>query len=146
MTMAVGGSLIAEDGIFATNRLAIGTTDDDPGYSLTVKGKIHVQEVRVDLLGAVAPDYVFVPGYDLKTLKEIEDHIAENGHLPNIPSAEDMAENGINLKEMNLKLLEKIEELTLHAIDLNKAVQQQKEKNKLLEKRLEKLESLLSKD
>lgn len=66
----------------------------------------------------MAPDYVFKEGYDLKTLDEVKAHIHKEGHLPNIPSAEEMEEEGLNLKEMNLKLLEKIEELTLYVIQL----------------------------
>ncbi|WP_430908526.1 hypothetical protein [Maribacter sp. 2-571] len=96
--------------------VGIGTTT--PDEKLTVKGKIHAQEVRVNLNGAVAPDYVFDAGYRLRSLDEVEQHIAEHGHLPNIPSAAEMEENGVYLKQMNLKLLEKIEELTLYLIQL----------------------------
>jgi len=107
------------------DNVGIGTTS--PDSKLTVKGDIHTNEVKVDLLGAVAPDYVFYKDYDLKSLKTVEDYIETNGHLPNIPSAKKMETEGIMLKEMNLKLLEKIEELTLYAIEQEKEITTQKE-------------------
>ena len=95
-------------------RLGIGTIA--PDAKLTVKGDIHTQEVKVDLNGAVAPDYVFKDDYNLPSLEEVQAYIDTHGHLPNIPSAKEMEANGIGLKAMNLKLLEKIEELTLYIL------------------------------
>ncbi|MEM8848140.1 MAG: hypothetical protein AAFY00_03855 [Bacteroidota bacterium] len=95
--------------------MGIGTTI--PDAKLTVKGNIHAEEVKVDL-SVPGPDYVFKEDYDLKSLEEVQNYIRENGHLPNIPSAKDMEENGIQLGEMNMKLLEKIEELTLYILEL----------------------------
>ncbi|QLE02045.1 hypothetical protein HX109_10945 [Galbibacter sp. BG1] len=109
------------------NRIGIGT--NNPDAKLTVKGNIHAQELKLDLNGSVAPDYVFDKEYPLNSLEAVEQHIIKKGHLPNIPSAKEMERDGINLKEMNLKLLEKIEELTLYVI------QQQKEINQLKEDR-----------
>ncbi|BFP40638.1 hypothetical protein FGF1_14830 [Flavobacteriaceae bacterium GF1] len=100
-------------------KMGIGTTS--PDAKLTVKGNIHAEEVKVDL-NVPAPDYVFKEGYDLKSLQEIQDYIKEHGHLPNIPSAQEMEEDGIELGRMNMKLLEKIEELTLYVIDLKKEI------------------------
>lgn len=121
-------------------KIGIGTTT--PDELLTVKGKIHTQEVLVDLDGAVAPDYVFenyfngfserMPEYRLISLEELETFLKENKHLPNVPSAATMQQEGISLKEMNLILLQKIEELTLYTL------QQQKEINALKEKISEK--------
>lgn len=121
-------------------KIGIGTTA--PDELLTVKGKIHTQEVLVDLDGAVAPDYVFenyfngfsemMPEYRLISLEELEAFLRENKHLPNVPSAATMQAEGISLKTMNLILLQKIEELTLYTL------QQQKEINALKEKISEK--------
>ena len=93
----------------------VGVGTSNPDSKLTVKGNIHAQEVKVDL-SVPGPDYVFKEGYDLKSLKEIQDYIQEHGHLPNIPSAKEMEANGVQLGEMNMKLLEKIEELTLYIL------------------------------
>jgi len=105
---------------------------------LTVKGKIHTQEVLVDLDGAVAPDYVFenyfngisemMPEYSLISLEELEAFLKENNHLPNVPSAETMRTEGISLKKMNLLLLQKIEELTLYTLQQQKEIDALKEK------------------
>lgn len=132
------GTALIEDAIYTNGRIAIGTTEPDPGYALTVKGYVHVQEVKVDLLGVIAPDYVFKEDYQLRTLAQVEDYIDQEGHLPNIPSASEMEKEGVNLKEMNMKLLEKVEELTLYTIAQEKAIKEQ-------EKRLQKLEKLLQK-
>ncbi|WP_298538940.1 tail fiber protein [uncultured Aquimarina sp.] len=137
------GTALIENAIYTNGRIAIGTTEDDPGYALTVKGKVHVQEVKVDLLGVLAPDYVFYEDYKLKTLEQVEDYIDQEGHLPNIPSASEMESQGVNLKEMNMRLLEKVEELTLYTIAQEKAIKEQQEANDALEKRLQKLEKLL---
>ena len=101
-------------------RVGIGVTN--PDASLTVKGNIHAREVRVDLNGVIAPDYVFKADYALRTLEEVDAYVKENSHLPEIPSAAEMESEGIELKEMNLKLLQKIEELTLYTIELNKRI------------------------
>ncbi|MCX2680630.1 tail fiber protein [Galbibacter sp. EGI 63066] len=119
-------------------KVGIGTLN--PDSELAVKGNIHAREVKVDLNGAVAPDYVFKEDYELKTLEEVQMFIQSEGHLPNIPSAKEMEEEGIHLKEMNLKLLEKIEELTLYAIEQHKQNDQQNKFIKALLSRLEKLE------
>lgn len=68
-------------------------------------------------------DYVFKEDYDLPTLQEVEQHIKENGHLKDIPSEAEVLKNGIELGEMNKLLLQKVEELTLYIIDLNKQVE-----------------------
>ena len=130
----VGASLLVNH----LGYVGIGTTT--PDTKLTVKGNIHTQEVKVDLNGAVAPDYVFKDGYNLRSLEEVKEYIQEHGHLPNIPSAKEMETNGIQLKAMNLKLLEKIEEQMLYILELEERIEKQKEFNKTLLKRLEKLE------
>lgn len=124
------------------NKIGIGTKY--PDQLLTVKGTIHSQEVIVDLQGAVAPDYVFEnyyngfstlnSSYDFLSLSEIEKFIEKYHHLPKVPSAKEMEENGLSLKEMNLLLLEKVEELTLHAIQQQKELDTLKERIDLLEK------------
>lgn len=68
------------------------------------------------------PDYVFSPEYRLAPLREVEAFIKANRHLPEVPSAEKIREAGLDLTEMNLKLLQKVEELTLHAIDQEKRI------------------------
>ncbi|KAB5483124.1 tail fiber protein [Flagellimonas hadalis] len=114
--------------------VGIGTTN--PGtYKLAVKGKIRAEEIKVETGWA---DYVFKEGYTLPTLKEVERHIKEKGHLINIPSAKQVEENGIELGEMNKLLLEKIEELTLYLI-------QQRNETEEIKKELLQLKQTLKK-
>ncbi len=128
--------------IRANGDVGIGTTT--PDAKLAVNGNIHTKEIKVDLTNW--PDYVFEDTYTLPTLQEVADHIATKGHLINIPSAAEVEENGIQLGEMNAKLLEKIEELTLYTIAQEKEIkelQKVKAKNSELEARLAKIEALL---
>ena len=94
--------------------VGVGTTA--PDEKLTVNGKIHAKEIKVDL-NVPAPDYVFETDYELPKLKDIQSYIAKHKHLPEVPSAKEMEKNGINLSNMNMLLLKKIEELTLHLIE-----------------------------
>tara|TARA_R110002051_G_scaffold315903_1_gene394876 strand:- start:2677 stop:3810 length:1134 start_codon:yes stop_codon:yes gene_type:complete len=129
--------LQAESNIsFVEGNVGIGTNSFDS--KLTVKGKIHAEEIKVDL-SVPAPDYVFKKDYKLKTLEETQKYINENGHLPNIPSAKELEENGLELGIMNMKLLEKIEELTLYIIQLekeNKKMMEFEERLKSIENKL----------
>ena len=97
----------------SSGRVGIGTTT--PDELLSVKGTIHSKEVKVDM--NFLPDYVFKPGYHLPTLAEVKSYIDKNSHLPEIPSAQEVEKNGLNLGEMNKLLLKKVEELTLYLIE-----------------------------
>ena len=89
--------------------VGIGTTT--PKEKLSVNGNIRAKEIKVET--ANWPDYVFAKDYALPSLKETEQHIQEKGHLPGIPSAQEVKSNGVDLGELNAKLLKKIEEMTL---------------------------------
>jgi hypothetical protein len=118
-----------------------------PDEKLTVKGKIHTQEVRVDMAGPLVPDYVFANDYKLKSLQEVEEFIKENKHLPEIPSAQEIEKNGLMLAEMNMNLLKKIEELTLYSIEQNKRIESQAteiESLKDLVRRVSKIENQIN--
>lgn len=127
------------------NRGKIGIGTKTPDELLTVKGKIHTQEVIVDLNGAVAPDYVFDqyinrseplnPDYRFHSLQELERFIQNNGHLPGVPSASDIEKNGLALKEMNLILLEKVEELTIYTLQQQKEIEALKEEIKAIKEK-----------
>jgi hypothetical protein len=81
-----------------------------------------------------AADYVFDESYNLKSLSEVESYVNEHKHLPGIPSAADMAENGVSVSAMSNMLLEKVEELTLHMIRLEKENEALKAEVKSLKK------------
>jgi hypothetical protein len=107
--------------INSAGNVGIGT--GTPAEKLSVKGKIRAQEIKVE--AANWPDYVFAKDYQLPSLTETENHIKEKGHLPGIPSAEEVKANGVELGEMNAKLLKKIEELTLYLIEIKKENEKQ---------------------
>lgn len=94
-----------------------------PSYPLEVNGTIRAKEVKIESTGWA--DFVFKPEYKLPTLSEVENHILEYGYLPNIPSESKANKEGVNVGEMQVKLLQKIEELTLYVIDLKKESEKQ---------------------
>ena len=118
-------------------------------HKLAIEGSIGAREIKVE--ANEWSDFVFEKEYHLPSLKEVENYIKEKGHLKNIPSAEEVEENGIFLGEMNAKLLQKIEELTLYTISQEKKIQKVEKQNESLkfinlklvelQKRLEKLEN-----
>jgi hypothetical protein len=114
--------------------VGIGTTA--PTYKLSVKGTIGCGEVIVeDVTGW--PDFVFEPTYNLMPLSELNTYIQEHKHLPEIPTTAEVEENGISVGEMNAKLLQKIEELTLYVIEQDKKIDRVLEENQILKKQID---------
>ncbi|RPH31508.1 MAG: hypothetical protein EHM93_13400 [Bacteroidales bacterium] len=113
-----------------TGNVGIGTTN--PTAKLAVNGNIKAKEVNVTLDGWA--DFVFHPTYKLRTLGEVEQFIKANSHLPEIPTAAEVKENGVSLGEMNAKLLQKVEELTLYMIEQQKIIEKQNLRIEKLEK------------
>ena len=105
-----------------SGKVGIGTQASN-SYQLSVSGTIRAKEIKVETDWA---DFVFKDDYQLMKLSDLEQFIQDNGHLPEIPSEVEVEEKGISLGEMNSKLLQKIEELTLYTIQLNKENQQLK--------------------
>ena len=96
----------------------VGIGVDDPTEKLEVDGTVRARKFIAE--SSPWPDYVFFDNYELRSLEETSQFIEENGHLPEVPSAAQVEEEGIELGEMNAILLKKIEELTLHMIEQNK--------------------------
>jgi hypothetical protein len=107
-------------------------------YGLLVKGGIMTEKIKVALASSTDwADYVFEPTYqqNMLSLREVEQFILEHKHLPNVPSAQEMADNGLDVTKTVAKLMEKIEELTLYAIEMDKQIKQlQTEKEELKKK------------
>ncbi|MEI2738964.1 MAG: hypothetical protein V9F01_09275 [Chitinophagaceae bacterium] len=112
--------------IDASGNISIGTTDPK-GYKLAVAGNIISEKVRVKLQ-ANWPDYVFNQDYKLPSLKEVENFIIKNKHLPGVVSASEVEKEGLDLGDNQSTLLKKIEELTLYIIDQQKEIEKLKEK------------------
>ena len=98
-------------GITGDGKVGIGT--DTPAYKLDVNGTIRANEIIVNTTGA---DFVFDEDYQLPPLEEINTYVSEHKHLPHIPSAIQMQTEGVDLNKLTIKLLQKIEELTLYII------------------------------
>jgi len=126
---------------YVSSDLRIATLTQANGYALSVNGKVACEEVLVED-ATNWPDYVFANDYNLMSLEELEQSIQKNSHLPGLPSASEIEENGIMLGDMQKRLLEKVEELTLYTIAQNKVI------NELLQKveNLEKENAKLGKD
>jgi hypothetical protein len=108
--------------------VAIGTPDPLPGYKLSVNGNMKSRELVIETVGW--PDYVFNTDYKLSTLNDLEKYIQQHKHLPNIPAAAEIEEHGLPVGDIQKKMMEKIEELTLYIIELNKEIQLLKQSNK----------------
>lgn len=103
-----------------------------PGnYNLYVQNGILTEKLRVAVVNSGTwADYVFEKDYELKSLKEVEEFINSNKHLPEVPSAKEVEKSGVDMVEMDATLLKKIEELTLYIIEQDKRIEQLEKKNK----------------
>ena len=128
-TVGYGTIALNEDG----GNVSIGTINAPTSYKLAVAGDMIAERVVVKLQSSGWPDYVFTPNYHLSTLPEVEKYIEQNHHLPNVPSAKEVADKGIDVGAMNTKFMEKIEELTLYLIEQNKKLEALEKKNVELE-------------
>jgi ribosomal protein S15P/S13E len=108
----------------------VGIGTYSPDERLTVNGKIHATEIRVNK-AMPAPDYVFKNDYKLLSLAKIERNIKKNSHLSDVPSAVEMKTKGLNVSEMQMLLLEKVEALTLHLIEKDKDIEAERKINRL---------------
>ena len=124
----------------ANGAVGIGATTMPAGYKLAVGGDIIAERVVVKLQSSGWPDYVFSPTYQRASLSELEQYILQHKHLPNIPSAQEVGEKGLDVGAMNAKVMEKIEELTLYMIELQKQNELLKKQNETLLKRVDGLD------
>lgn len=119
-----------------TGSVLIGNTLTPAGYKLFVEQGILTEKIKVAVKNTAEwSDYVFANNYNLLPLREVEQFIDANSHLPGVPSAKEVVNNGINVAQMDAKLLEKIEELTLYIIDMNKRIENLEKENKVLKSR-----------
>jgi len=139
---ATYGAIVAPtSGLIVEGNVGIGTTltNNPNNYKLTVNGKILCEKIKViaDVPGA---DYVFDENYNLTSLNDLDSFITKNKHLPEVPSADEMKKNGIDLTDMNILLLKKVEELTLHLIEQNKQIEELKKENDIFKEKFEIIE------
>jgi hypothetical protein len=118
----ITGSFMANAQVYTapSGNVGIGTTATT-GHKLSVEGKIRAREVFINL--DTWADYVFQPSYKRLTLGELQKYINENSRLPNMPSTEEATDEPMSVGEVQVKLLEKIEELTLYILELNARIE-----------------------
>lgn len=113
----------------------------DASYKLDANGAIKCTKLVIDDWTLdQTPDYVFEEDYELRELPAVEDFIKKNKHLPDVPSAREMTKNGVDLAQMNMTLLKKVEELTLYAVAQNKRIAEQDAALRSLATKVERLE------
>jgi hypothetical protein len=122
--------------VTAEGNVGIGTplNSNPNNYKLAVNGKIGAREIQVEITSPAWPDFVFEDGYETMALEDLEVFIRKERHLPGIPSADEVRNNGVQLGQMNAALLKQIEELTLHMIDLKKECGRLQKRLDVLEK------------
>ena len=102
--------------------------------NLKVSGQILYGSPETEI-----PDYVFKSNYKLMSIQELEQYVSREKHLPNVPKASEIKEKGLNLSEFQMKLLEKMEELTLYTVQQSKTIKEQRERLSVLEQAVERL-------
>lgn len=144
MTFDVNSGKTGDLALTASGKVGVGTT--------TPVSKFHVEggDIRVsggsfidDGTTLNVPDYVFDESYSLMPLPELARYIREQKHLPNVPSAADVKAKGLNMSQMQMRLLEKVEELTLYTLEQHDTISTLRSQNDELRARLEKIEALL---
>ncbi|MGJ1404173.1 hypothetical protein [Sphingobacterium siyangense] len=121
----------------------VGIGTSKPKEMLSVNGKIRAQEIKVETTNW--PDYVFNAGYQLPSLKETAEFIEKHKHLPGVPKAAEVEQDGLSLGEMNKILMQKVEELTLHLIEKDNEIKKQNETIQGVLEQMEQLKNLLTK-
>ena len=127
----MNGETSIKHNAFVGEKLGVNTASIPTDYHLAVNGAIIAEEIRVELNNNW-PDYVFDTTYQLKSIPELTDFIEKNNHLPGMPSADKINDEGYHLGEIQRKMMEKIEELTLYIIQLH-------DSNELLKEEIQKL-------
>lgn len=116
----VNGKVTGTYGEFSQSVMIYGAVRIGNGFECSATGEVKAKSLKITLDGW--SDFVFDDGYRLPTLAELEQYVKANRHLPDIPSAAEVEQEGVDLGQMNAKLLQKVEELTLYVIDLQKQI------------------------
>lgn len=135
-TLELGANNASVLKINPAGSVLIGTTNTPAGYKLYVEQGILTEKIKVAVKNTAEwSDYVFANNYNLLPLTDVETFIKTNQHLPGVPSANEVVNDGINVAKMDAKLLEKIEELTLYLIEMNKRIDALEQENAVLKRK-----------
>ena len=138
LSISFSAGEIFESNLIVNGNVGIGVAN--PTNRLEVNGTVRAKKIIVEPEDWA--DFVFANDYELPSLSEVESHIEAQGHLPGIPSAAEATTNGVNLAEINAKLLQKIEELTLYVIEQNNRLKVQSEEINSLKGRIGNLQQI----
>jgi hypothetical protein len=135
-TDIITGNTFGGSALYINNNQQVGIGTTNPGsFKLAVEGSLGARKIHVTLNNPW-PDYVFSKKYSLLPISQLELFVKKNNHLPNVPTAEEVKAKGIELGEMTEKLLEKVEELSLYIIALNKRMEDLQKENTAIRKAL----------
>jgi hypothetical protein len=138
--LKANGDMVINNGVqdifhlYSNGVLSLRGDNSDENFRVETSGLVRCRKIKVD--SEIWPDYVFESDYSLMPLEKLEKYIEENNHLPNVSNQETMVKEGIDLGEMNLKLMEKVEELTLYMIQQNKELKKLKKEVEVLKSKL----------
>jgi len=116
----VGVKVVVPDISFLQAYSVVNSVTNQDMFKVMSNGHVFAQDMTIQL--APFPDYVFAKEYELMSIKQLGDYISKNKHLPNMPTAKKVEKEGVSVGELQLKLVEKVEELTLYIIDLQKQI------------------------
>ncbi len=132
---ATTAMVFKNDGVEMPARLVIGDVEARDGYRLFVQEGILTEKVKIAVKTTTDwSDHVFQPGYRLMSLEDIAEFVRINKHLPGVPSAKEMVAGGLDVAKTDAILLEKIEEITLHLIEMNHELEKLKRENERLKR------------
>ena len=117
----ISGDTRVSTDLVVGNALTANSATIGNGFTCSATGQVKTKEIRVTLTGW--SDFVFDDGYQLPSLEQLERYVKENRHLPDVPTETEVKQGGVDLGQMNALLLQKVEELTLYIIDLQKQIE-----------------------
>ena len=135
MRIEADQDITMEQDLIVKQNLMINTSTLPTGYKAAIKGKVRAMGVVVDADPGSWADYVFENDYDLPSLESVGTYIEENGHLPEVPTTAEVTEKGVNLGDMQVTLLKKIEEMTLYMLEMKSEIKELKTENERLSRR-----------
>lgn len=123
-----GATELCKNIFCTTDGVGIGTSVVPVGYKMAVRGKVIMEGAKIDVISKW-PDYVFEDSYPIRDIQEVKNYIKKNGHLPDVPSSATVEREGIDVEQINVLLLQKIEEMSLYLIQMEERIKKLEQEN-----------------